>query len=819
VVAFGERMKKGVLNHSFHVNFPYHGFEDPFQLKAWLAEHVGELMLDYDANVYGRHQLMRLPWCGKQGDVDAVLLPTQFLKDGDSGWLKSSMDAFDGAQFDKFNINFYDWERKGVMVHEHDVATKTRGVRVSDTRCMPQAVTETCPEDRYSVDMMRFFVPLMSFIREKIQQHRREIAKLLCVGGVPTHAACSPLVLQTCKGHDNLIGIFHYKVDGDMFCEYDHPVHMHTSGASKVTIQINFLKGTYNQMCHVCRPAGDQIRYYSLFALDDIVVRLYTKNVSHELLTLSKDGIQNVFVKYFHHDLIYNPNLSDSIIVYDAETKLWVYSERTKQNLLTKKKNDMKEKYINYITARYSATVATRRRLTDKKGKSKIEKEGKELSRVPAFVDIKNFADVIAQNINQVGIVVESMDPYPNLVALSDGQCYDVFTGLLQPIEKTHYFTSCLNGTVKPFDKEDEDIKFILDWFLEISAQRPDLSTYLQRLNGLFYTFLKLDRKFYGNVAPSGNNGKSILRKMLKATMTDPTNHGQHRYTNLNNKFFSARANSNVNAGAPRPEWVNMLHKTAFLVEELPGEKLDVEILKIIASMDDYEARRLYANNIINVAIRGRLMINTNYAPQLGDTKPVWNRAVFIPWLCVYVEKQEQVDHANHRYLMDEQFINKITARKDAFITVCLHALHMYIKPHMVDGKMCVSEIIRPDCVIEFTEQHRQKHMSVEIFMTRYMKAKFAGDIPTPCTKAHVAYRQFLRDQGSADVDYITFFDKLEVHGFETHVEHDMDFFNDYVLTNDGFDLCNNQAPRGSIEHGFFNQQNKRARLSHNEDE
>lgn len=810
VLAYGCRDVDGKRKYSFHVVFYKHRFLSSAELKAWLEAHVSGLGLEYDDRAYSRHQLMRIPWCGKHGDLSAVLLPTEFTKNSNGQWVpKVTHEFFDVDQFNLFNINAYDFQKDDMITHEHNDVTHVRGAFGPTRVSIPVAQVDLGEKDTYSTDILKFFKPLLPSIRERIQRHRRQISELVGGGGVPLGGNVSPPVLQPCGGVDDRIGIFHYVTDSDNFCEYDAPTHYHSTG-QKITIQLNLVKGTYNQLCFACNPVGHRIRYYSLFELDRIAIRLYRVNVSPQFLELSRDGLAAMFVQYFNSDLVFNPALCSSVIVYDDATKLWVYSDRTKANILLKKKNQMKEDYINYLTARYLATLSSRKSVADKKEKARIIKEGKELSKVPAFADVKNFVELVTNNMHSSSTVVEQLDCYPNLVPLKDGQCFDVFTGTLKPMEKCHYHTSVLNAVYKDHHMDEEDSQFIKDWQLQISSNRPDLALYHQRLDGLFFTFLKLDRKFYGNVAPAGNNGKSIKRKMLKAAMTDPTGHGQNRYTNLNNKFFCLSSNSGTAASAPRPDWVKMLHRTCYLVEELPGVKLDTDILKLIASQDEYEARLLYNNIIADIQIRGRLFINTNYAPQLGDTKPVWNRAVLIPWDTIYVDKKSLVNPDTHRYLMDEQFINILKSKLDSYVSVSLRALHRYLKPFVVDGQLKCSDLTRPKCVIDYTESYRAKHMSVEIFVNQYTRLAEDHDDRTPLTKAHTAYRQFLRQQGLPDVDYITFCDKLEIHSYKTVTVDFVDYFATLVLTDDAYQFLHSEAPKGSIERAFFHQASKK---------
>ena len=325
--------------------------------------------------------------------------------------------------------------------------------------------------------MFAFFKPLLPEIKSAIQAHRLSIAESVGSGGVPNNPTTTPFVLQPCGGVDERIGIYHYKVNGDMFCEYDDPNFYHSSGP-KTTIQINFIKGTYNQLCHACKPQAHNIRYYSLFELNRIKVRLFRRDISDQRLELNIAGMPAIFAKYFAADLIFNPSICPTVIVYDSVNKLWIYSDRTKANVLGVKKEQMREAYVDYLTARHLASAASRKSNTDKKGKKAIDKEGKECSAAKAFgIPSNNLADAITACMGQTNGQI--LNPYTHLVPLSDGQCYNIFTDELIPIRKDHYFSSKLNGRMLMKNADDPSIAFILAWFLEIAAGRPDLALVL----------------------------------------------------------------------------------------------------------------------------------------------------------------------------------------------------------------------------------------------------------------------------------------------------------------------------------------------------
>jgi len=799
---------------SFHVIFPFHGFSSSVELKGWLAEHLCGFGFDprYDPKVYGRHSLMRMMWCGKFGEVAATLMPCTFAKNNDGEWESTiTHREFDAGMFHTFNINFYDYQKKDIALHVFK--DKIRGLKNPGVLRLAEVAPNAnpiCPKDTYSGEMLAFFKPLLPEIKSAIQAHRESIAIAVSSGGVPSNPTTTPLVLQPCGDDDNRIGIYHYKVNGDMFCEYDDPNFYHSSG-QKTTIQINFVKGTYNQLCHACKPTAHEIRYYSLFELNRIKIRLFRPDVSARHLELNIAGMPAIFAKYFAADLIFNPSICPTVIVYDSVNKLWIHSDRTKANVLGVKKEQMKIAYIDYLTARHLASASVRKRNTDKKGKKAIDKEGKECSQAKAFsIPSQSLAEAITSCIGQTKGQI--LNPYTHLIPLSDGQCYNVYTDELTPIRKDHYFSSKLNGRMLSKTADDPSIAFINKWFLEIASGRPLLALYLQQLTGLHCTYIKFDRKFYVNCAPAGKNGKSVYRKMLQHVNTEPSASGQDRFANINNTFFCLANNANTAASGPRPDWFKMQHTTTYHVEELPAKKLDVDILKQVASFDERAARALYSNNIIDIHLRGRLMINTNYVPDLGETAPVWDRAVLIPWDTIYVDTKAEANPKKHRHLKNDRFIDELKTYNDAFVTVCLRALHKFFKPHFKDDRLSVSELPRPKCVVDYTETHRAKCMSVNIFVNKYMRRTEDHEDGESLNKAHSAYRQFLRDQGLPDLDFLAFCSKVAVHSFKTVTNNCEEYFANHILTDEGRMLTNQQAPTGSIQNAFA-QQAQRQRI------
>ena len=109
------------------------------------------------------------------------------------------------------------------------------------------------------------------------------------------------------------------------------------------------------------------------------------------------------------------------------------------------------------------------------------------------------------------------LNPDTHLVPMNNGMCFNVFTG--ETVERTQSMrmTNMLNVSRK--DIEDEECMEIRMWFHEVSTDRPLLAKYIQRLVGYAATMLTSDRHFYVNIG-TGRNGKGVLHKLLKVTVT-----------------------------------------------------------------------------------------------------------------------------------------------------------------------------------------------------------------------------------------------------------------------------------------------------------
>jgi len=221
------------------------------------------------------------------------------------------------------------------------------------------------------------------------------------------------------------------------------------------------------------------------------------------------------------------------------------------------------------------------------------------------------------------------------------------------------------------------------------------------------------------------------------------------RYTKLSDRFFSLSANNRNASESASPMAVGLAGKTCYLVEELPGTKLCTPLLKQMASQDDINVRGLFKSHF-EVQLKGKLIINTNDTPNLGEEGPCWDRAIFIPWNCRYVMIGDPVDPDNYRLKSDNAFVKKLLGMNDAFVTVCLRELNKFLNlPGNIDpdtGECVVTELTQPTCVSELVQKEKSKAFPLKTFVETYVKESVHGNRTTlTVAQLFFGYRGYCR--------------------------------------------------------------------------
>ena len=190
---------------------------------------------------------------------------------------------------------------------------------------------------------------------------------------------------------------------------------------------------------------------------------------------------------------------------------------------------------------------------------------------------------------------------------------------------------------------------------------------------------------------------------------------------------------------------VTLAGKTLYLLEELPQGKMASSKIKCIASQDSVSCRGLYKDQQL-IQLCGKLLINANNPPDIGEEGAIWDRAIYIPWDTRYVHDGDEVDEENYRLPSDNNKKQYIVSLRCAFANVCLKELHRFLKPRIdkETGELGVSELPQPACVKDLLAHEKERAFPLKMFTKGYINEQ---DGYNELTVNHFfnAYRGFLR--------------------------------------------------------------------------
>jgi len=230
------------------------------------------------------------------------------------------------------------------------------------------------------------------------------------------------------------------------------------------------------------------------------------------------------------------------------------------------------------------------------------------------------------------------------------------------------------------------------------------------------------------------------------------------RHVQLTNNFFSKSANARNSSEGATPASMSLKYKTLYLMEELPKGALNTQLLKMIAGMDCMSGRELY-KGMCGLKYQGRLFINANTAPDLGEESAVWDRAVFIPWLTRYVQGDQKVDKAQWRLPSNTNLAEQIATLTDAFVTVCLQTLTTFLQ-----SRPEATELPMPKVVTELLASERERKFPLQSFAKNYIKQ--ADGLTVEVVSFYKAFGVYCSDRGLVvDMSLTTVLEKFIVIG------------------------------------------------------
>ena len=699
VIFFNCRADGKLFKYSFHIHWPQIGVDNIMKWKSFLLQLtdlpkklVWTLQEEkwvvkedpktpiFDPAVYsGRRQLFRGPFCGKNGKLDAVMLPCVLRQ-------------VDGIF--EFHKKHFSTQEIIDSILAARIARSARGLAMLEFGCSIPAAPHTpvvrepaddisipVPEEDRDCPLVKFITPLfLNSILPKWQLKRhRDLMKAPAAGAV---VPVRNLVLGK-NSIGRRPGERYYSVVGDTYCEMDE-AHVHTRSANVIGIVVNFFKCTIRQSCFACGKHGEE--FFFLHSKNRIEIVSEGESKFTSMCHWAPCSAPHQILLDYYRELFVQQRVTRSLWVYDRACCVWrtdVAGNMVIGNLvdelndihhgyLKKYKNSIVSKQLRAVETKFPEPNSPERKTAEErilKGARKFMSDNTPFLRVSPTTRGKLVDELKGYPIfNEI----QEMNPFAHYIPMKNRKYVNVFTGEVNDMERQHYFTSCVNAE---FTTDEGDIKEIEDLFVEISTGDSQKCVYLKRICGYCFTFLVHDRKFYVLIG-GGHNAKGLLKQFIMNISKGPEGFDS-RAKNLQQNFWTDRANANQGSEAATPEGFELQNKTFLYTDDIASVPTDNHKLKRCVAAEETSGRGLYGKPV-DIRVRGKIMWTTNYdTAGPGEDIAYWERISIIPMLTKYVE-HGPVNPLAFRFRKNHARYLALLEKLDAFFTIAVRELTAY---------------------------------------------------------------------------------------------------------------------------------------------
>lgn len=753
------KLPSGLLKFSFHVHWHELGVLEIVEWKhflsrldlppalhwvkedgKWFAKEDDTKPL-YDPGVYGgRSQLFRGPYCGKQGEYDSVLRPVNIQVAADTGKFRCFPRHDLPAVTVILQSRIARWPTNMKVLNFTGISESIPGLpRVEAKEAKTVDLVEALARGNR---MLPFLLPLLTrYVLPAWQKFRSESL-------MKQHGVKGPVVpttdLELVKFEQGTKpGVFFVAVKGDSYCEMDR-AHYHGTGhgRSVIGVVIDCVKCTIAQSCFVCvRKWGPK---YPFLHIANKVRVLGLDEISAIEHWGQEESVHQFLLDY-HSEKFRFHRLMGMAWVYDDATLTWKTGpagnsvvgkmidelNRTYSLYIQAKKHIVMDREIQRWREAHPEAVAAE----IEKATHKIKEEARKfIGRHKFFLKVS--ADTRKKIIDElrcfsIKLEVEELNHLFHVIPMKNGQCFNVFTGESREIRSTDYFTSLLNAELLP--EGHKEVKEMDEWFTVIASGDLEKAKYMKIIAGYMFTMLIHDRKFYV-LKGYGKNAKGLFKAIICDILTGPSG-SEPRWKNLRQSFWERRAAGSENAEAPSPEMIQLMNRSVYYTDDMDRVPIDAAKTKRVVTAEPTTARTLYGASA-TFSPRGKVLWTTNFVPDAqGSDNAFWERVEIIPCLTRYVDRPENVDEKNYKFLRDDSAAEAVREKRDAFFSVVVYALMGYYKTLPMDEfgvPLKLGPFPVPQCILDATIDAREMQLPLMKFIREYVgEARYPGDYVT----------------------------------------------------------------------------------------
>lgn len=752
-ILFNSREVGDLWKFSFHIHWPALGVAEISAWKAFLVSlpdmprkliwtKTGESWTVtedprtpiFDRAVYGgTRQLFRGPFCGKEGNLAAVMRPCVMTKNDRGEWCAQRKEYNQNDMIKYILLARIARSPVGLTVvafAERVVAAAAPVVLEADeAQLHPEVVSD---ENSAPSPLLDFVMPFfLSQILPMWQKKRYDDAlRTKTKGAVVPH--------QNLKLIKNVPsrrpGARFMAVEGDTFC-YTDPDHVHRQSPHAVGFCVDFVNTTIKQTCFACGSERRAESFCFLHLSNRIeIVREQDCAFTATSFWGTSKSVYQLLLDYFPELFVFQRS-TRTLWVFDRFDRIW-RNELAGNMIVGRLVDELNEKHSRYLQA-YKSIVVRRQvdaftRANESGGVEdlaacleKVHAEARKFmtdhtpfitlgpaARGKVLEDLRNY---------HVHKEIREMNAFPHLIPMKTRKYINVFTGEIGDMEPHHFFTSCVDAEYIP---DGEDTARINAWFEEISTGDREKALYLKRFAAYSFTYLVHDRKFLV-LKGNGKNGKGAWKEFVMIICKGPEGFDS-RGKNLLQNYWDKRGNANTSPENATPESYELMNKTFLYTDDIMPIPLDANKLKRTVGAEDSTGRGLYGKPV-DIKVRGKVVWTSNYDPDgPGEDIAYWDRCVLCPMLTRYVPPGIPTNANQYRFAQNHVAYLELLELKDAFFSVSVRALIAYYSSlpwnRAKNSPALLSSLPLPDSVVKYTQASREKQLPLAAFMKEYTK-------------------------------------------------------------------------------------------------
>lgn len=759
LVLVNRRSAGELWKFSFHVHWHTLGVKDINQWKAflgsipemprkleWKFTASGWVVTEdpktpiFDPAVYGGpRQLFRGPFCGKEGNLAACLVPC-VMTQAASGEFELAGRTHTREAMKKYILQarIARWPTGLVMLEFPDQPLRPvahRGEQVDGV--LEPRIGEQSEGD--FADVMTFTRPFfIGAILPRWQEKRKaDMARMSTQGAV---VPVKNLKVVKDVAHRYRPACRFMKVEGDTFCYMD-AAHVHRRSAGAIGLCIDFVNCTIEQTCFACGNEAKAEKFVFLHAGNRIDIRTQADSAFTGQSHWTPAKLPYQLLLDYYPELFLLQRTTRSLWVFDADTCVWK-TDTNGNAIVGRLVDNLNDLYVRYLTC-YKKVVTKRQIDAFSRAHVDVPQEEadefvckvydqarKFMSDNTPFISLspavrgKLVDDLKNYNIHRE---VAQMNCFPHLIPMKNRKFVNVFNGEIGDMRMEHCFTSCVNAEMIPMGDETARLEA---WFDEIATGERDKATFFKRFAGYCFTFLVHDRRFCV-LKGCGKNGKGAYKEFIMKISKGPEGMDS-RGKNLLQNYWSSRGNANTSPENATPESYELMNKTFLYTDDIMPVPLDTNKLKRVVGGEDQSGRGLYGKPV-DIQVRGKVMWTSNYDPDgPGEDNAYWERCLLLPMLTKYLVPGQPIDLAQYRLPQNHVAYTELLEMLDAFFTVAVSELVCYYKTLPWNAEkgtpMLLSVFPIPDSVERYNQDARARQLPLAGYMKEYTREeKYPG--------------------------------------------------------------------------------------------